>query len=164
MGYIEILVPEHEYETLEKDCPFVFEIASESRILPYPGNTKDSECWFNILYPNQKATIYCSYGTIDNNLQNYLNDSHELVYKHVIKSSAINESYVHDTVQRVFGTMYELKGDVASPFQFYLTDSTKHFFRASLYFDYKANYDSVAPILNYLQEDMEHIVQSFKWK
>ncbi len=113
---------------------------------------------------NLQATVYCTYSSLKNNLENYLNDSHELVYKHVIKSSAINESYVNDTINRVFGTMYELKGDVASPFQFYLTDSTSHFFRASLYFDYKPNYDSIAPILTYLQEDMIHLVETFKWQ
>lgn len=164
MGYIQLIAPEHDYTNYKNDCPFTFEIAKEAVALPYPGDPKEYYCWFNIKYPHHQATIYCTYAQLKGNLAQYLDDSHELVYKHVIKSNAINESYVSDSLNRVFGTLYELKGDVASPFQFFLTDSTTHFFRASLYFDYKANYDSVAPILNYLQEDMIHIVETFKWQ
>ena len=34
-------------------------------------------------------------------------------------------------------SVFELQGEVPSQFQFYTTDSTKHFFRGALYFPHR---------------------------
>jgi len=59
---------------------------------------------------------------------------------------------------------YDLKGNVASQSQFYVTDSTRHFLSGALYFETKPNYDSILPAINYIQKDMMHLIESLRWK
>jgi len=53
---------------------------------------------------------------------------------------------------------------VATPYQFFLTDSTHHFFRGALYYDATPNQDSLAPVNAFLLEDIQHILNTFRWK
>jgi gliding motility-associated lipoprotein GldD len=65
----------------------------------------------------------------------------------------------------VFGLVYEISGsDAASTYQFYLTDSTKNFVRGALYFDLVPNNDSLAPVIDFLKKDVEHMITTFRWK
>ena len=62
-------------------------------------------------------------------------------------------------------TTYHLKGqNVASTYQFWATDSTRHFLRGSLYIDCTPNNDSLAPVLTYIQEDINHLIESIRWR
>ena len=54
--------------------------------------------------------------------------------------------------------------EAASPFQFYLTDSVDHFVRGALYFNVVPNNDSLAPVIDYLKDDMRHMIETFEWK
>ena len=58
----------------------------------------------------------------------------------------------------------EVKGNVASPAQFYVTDSVNHFLTGSLYFLAKPNYDSILPAADYLQKDIKRIMETVTWK
>ena len=62
------------------------------------------------------------------------------------------------------GMAFEIDGPVATPYQFYLTDSTNHFFRAALYFNAKVNPDSTKPVFDFLKKDIEHMQSTFVWK
>jgi gliding motility-associated lipoprotein GldD len=53
---------------------------------------------------------------------------------------------------------------VPSQFQFYVTDSTTHFLRAALYFRTALKNDSLAPVINYMKEDMLHMLETLEWK
>ena len=59
--------------------------------------------------------------------------------------------------------MYDYEGTTATALQFYLTDSTKHFIRGALYFHSEVN-DSIAPISDFLKQDMKILIESFRWK
>jgi gliding motility-associated lipoprotein GldD len=87
-----------------------------------------------------------------------------LVYKHVVKSSGIEEAIITDSTAGVFGMKYKIEGDAACPYQFYLTDNNQHFFRAALYFNFKPNYDSLYQVMNFLESDMDHMIETFEWK
>ena len=52
---------------------------------------------------------------------NYLNDK---IDEHKIKATAIEDYRIIDPEDKVFCTFFYLQGDVASPFQFYMTDSS----------------------------------------
>jgi gliding motility-associated lipoprotein GldD len=52
----------------------------------------------------------------------------------------------------------------ASPYQFYLTDSTTHWLRGSLYFDAIPNNDSLAPVIDFVKTDIQHIFETMHWK
>jgi gliding motility-associated lipoprotein GldD len=57
-----------------------------------------------------------------------------------------------------------LSGEVPSQFQFYITDSTRHFLRGALYFPTATKNDSLAPIINYIKQDMIHLLNTTRWK
>ena len=97
-------------------------------------------------------------------LSRYVNYSTDKVDEHKIKASSIEDLKILRPEDRVFGTFFELKGDVATPFQFYLTDSTSRFVSGVVYFNSVPNYDSLKPSLDYLKLDLMRMVNSFKWK
>ena len=45
-----------------------------------------------------------------------------------------------------------------------MTDSTEHFLRGALYFNVEPNNDSLAPVLTFIEEDVRHLVNTFRWK
>jgi len=45
-----------------------------------------------------------------------------------------------------------------------LTDSVKNFIRGALYFSSTPNADSLKPVQEFLQKDMEHLINTFRWK
>ena len=60
--------------------------------------------------------------------------------------------------------VYDIAGNTASSMQFYVTDSTHHFLRGSLYFNVAPNIDSMKIVVDFLKTDVLHMIQTFKWK
>ena len=56
--------------------------------------------------------------------RSYITDSRTLVYKHTVKAEGIEETPFINPGEEQFGMVYDLKGDVASAVQFFITDST----------------------------------------
>lgn len=162
-GYFRIDLPEKSYKKSPDRLPYSFEYPSYSVLVNDPEAEKDLY-WINVVFPKQKATIYISYKIIDNNLQEYTNDTRNFVYKHTIKADAISETPYVDKDKKVYGILYDIKGDAASNTQFYLTDSTKNFMRGALYFNTHPNKDSLAPVLKFINKDIEHLIETFEWK
>lgn len=162
-GYFNIEIPKPEYVKFDSACAYSFEVSKHAKMVPSP-DAKGKPCWFNIYYPKFDATVYLTYDPVKNDLKKYLDDSNELVYKHVVKSSGIQEALVMDTSAAVYGMKYKIEGDAACPYQFYLTDSTHHFFRAAMYFNFKPNYDSLSQVVDFIETDMDHMVETFEWK
>jgi gliding motility-associated lipoprotein GldD len=163
-GYVRITLPEKEYTPIETSCPYVFEIPTYSVFKPDIRPQSDS-CWFNIEYPQFKAQLYFSYKPIHGNLAQYLEDSRELTNKHISKASGIEETLVIIYERRVYGLLYTVEGNrAASPIQFHLTDSTDHFLRGALYFNVTPNNDSLAPVIDFLREDVLHLIETFNWQ
>ena len=101
----------------------------------------------------------------DTNLIDYMEDSRRFVLKHIPKASAIKDSLIYDMDRDMYGLLYEIRGvGAASPFQFFVTDSTTHFVRGALYFTVRPNNDSLGPVIDYLEQDIEHLLQTFRWK
>lgn len=158
-GYFRVALPEKTYSKLEKDYPFSFEYSSQSLILE---QQKDS-FWINIFYPYYKATFYITYKNVNNDIKALMEQSRKYAYKHAAKADAINEVIWVNDSSNVYGVLYDIKGNAASPINLYLTDSTKHFLSGALYFDVKPNKDSLAPIVAYLREDIVKMVESLEW-
>ncbi len=163
-GYFRIQLPVKKYIHLDSIYPFIIDYPAYSRIIADTSNNKE-KYWINIEFPQFKGRIYISYKHIQNNLSQYLEDSRNLVNKHIPKASQIEStSYVNDA-ERVYGLIYDIKGiGAASPFQFYVTDSTTHFVRGSLYFDVAPNNDSLQPVIDFIKKDIIHMINTFKWK
>jgi gliding motility-associated lipoprotein GldD len=172
-AYFRIATPDTAYIPFEKyqesdarpllsDYPYTFALSTNA--VPMPREEKGERYWLNIYYPSLDATIHCSYKPVRNNLRELTNDALELVYKNASHASAIPErEYAHPEAH-VYGVLFDLEGNTASSCQFFLTDSTRHFFRGSVYCNCLPNADSLAPVYEYLRTDVLHMIETFRWK
>ncbi len=164
-GYFRITLPQRNYQVFDSvSFPYQFQYPTYSFINTKNITNKETY-WINIEYPNFRGTVYCSYKKINNNLATLINDSHEFVAKHITKSNAIKDKVIMEPSKNKYGLIFELSGsETASPYQFYITDSTTHFFRGALYFNNKPNNDSLQPVIDFIKTDMEHLIETFQWK
>jgi gliding motility-associated lipoprotein GldD len=162
-GYFRIDFPEKNYRLYDSLCPYSFEIPSYARLVK--DNHKGAEdCWWNLEFPKFNATIYLSYKAVNNNINKYLDDSHDFANRHQIKATGLDEVAIIRDKAKVYGLLFEISGNTASSLQFYLTDSTKHFLRGSLYFNSVPNSDSLKVVVDFLKSDMLHLIQTTSWK
>ena len=162
-AFYRLTFPEKKYKVYESDCPFTFEIPVYSSI--ETDKSKNTEpCWINLVYPLYKAQLHISYKEVLHNLPQYLDDSRELAIRHQVKASGLEEQVILNKKEKVYGLLYEIAGNSASSVQFYVTDSTHHFLRGSLYFDCPPNIDSLKIVIDFLHKDVEHLIETFKWK
>jgi len=162
-GYPRIQLPEKAYQSFDSTCPFQFKYPTYAKIIP-DTNTSQYPCWMNIWYKPLGAKLYLSYRSFDNlkQLNKYREDARTFVYKHTVKATDIQENrIVRDSSSGIF---YELGGNTATAIQFFVTDSTRHFLRGSLYFDAKPNRDSLRPAIQFLREDILKMVHTLQWK
>ena len=88
-----------------------------------------------------------------------------MLTKHLQKASGIRDSLIINDEHKVYGMLIEMDGStVATPLQFYLTDSTHNFVRGALYFNFLPNNDSMQPVINYIRQDIDQIIRTFEWK
>ncbi|MDR1501552.1 MAG: hypothetical protein LBT43_03740 [Prevotella sp.] len=139
----------------------------------YPANAHieevrkndESGFWFNISYPEYDAILYCTYFPVDKRkLSGALEDSYQLAYSQALKANGIQQFLFTDSLHHTSGIIYDVKGSVASPIQFYLTDNASNFLRGSLYFNQQVNADSIAPVVGFLREDIVALMESLEWK
>ena len=163
-GYFRIDLPEKKYQDFDTTYPFTFEYPVYAIISP-DKNAANEPYWINIDYPLFKGRIHISYKAVNNNLSKYTEDAHELVMKHIPKASAIEEIRIDNEQADVHGLIYNIKGSgTASVYQFFITDSTNHFVRGALYFNVLPNNDSLAPVIDFVKSDIQHMLESFRWK
>ena len=163
-GYYRIDFPDKEYRLFDSICPFTFEYPVYGTLIP--DNRPNSEpYWFNIHFPKYKGTIYLTYKKIDNDFDRFFEDNWKLIYANIAqKADAV---YPHEDANpelKVYGTIYDIKGNAASSVQFFVTDSVTNFLRGSLYFWAKPNQDSLAPAITFFREDIIHLMESIRWK
>ena len=150
-GYFRIELPEQEYQLYTAACPFSFEYAKSDNIVKdMTPNAPD--CWFDIIYPSLNGEINISYKPLAslNDLGRFREETYLMSYKHAVIASAIQEKVINKPNKKVYGIIYEVGGNAASSFQFFLTDSAQHFVRGSIYFNSVPNVDSIAPVAAFL--------------
>ena len=162
-GYFRISFPEKSYKPLEMALPYYFQIPTYS-ITGRDSINLNQPNWITIQVPANHAQIHLSYKEINNNLGIYIEESRNLAYKHSQKASSIDEQLFINPSKKVYGTIYNIKGNAASPMQFYLTDSIKHFLRGSLYIKEVPNIDSLQPVIGFLTQDVLELIKTTEWK
>ena len=163
-GYFRIKTPEKSYVKLDTNLAYSFDYPDYT-VITNDYITKDKHNWINVFYPDFKGTLHLSYKEVNDNLPKLIKDAHEFVDKHIPKANAIERrKFINDSAN-VYGLVYEIKGTgAATPFQFYLTDSSKHFVRGALYFNTKPNNDSLSPVIQYIEQDINKMIETFHWK
>ena len=158
LGYFRIDSSEKTYSIFNSNCSFNFLRASDTKIIQ-----DKNDCWYNIEYARHNATIHLTYKTLNTNLGNIIEESHKLAYDHAVRSDGIIEKEYRNDKNRVYGILYDIHGNSASNLQFFVTDSTNHFLRGSLYFNTIPNSDSLQPIKQHIKEDLQVLIESLKW-
>lgn len=160
-GYHRIELPEHNFQFFEKNCPFKFPFSTSAEI-----KSEKENCWFDIYYPNLNGEINMTYKALESpeKFKKYAEDTYELTFTHTKKASAIEESIIKKADKKVYGILYNVSGNAASPIQFFLTDSFNHFLRGSVYFNCAPNPDSLAPLVDFMNKDVLKLIEDFEWK
>ena len=168
--YPRVDFPSKNYKLFTNDdCPFsmnvpiYFQYKKDSLSLE---ENVDTDCWFDLWCEPLNASFHLSYLNINSRKEYdaYINDAFELADKHNVKANYRDEHEIRIPDKEVYGLIFEIDGPVATPFQFFLTDSTQHFLRGSLYFGAKVNRDSIAPVYSFIKEDFDLMLESFLWK
>lgn len=163
-GYFRIDLPEHGYSKFESECNIEMDIPNYAKIEMFEDRISPDSCWFNIHMPKLKATVYCTYFAVENDFDKLVKDAYGFAAKHEMKATALKRTLINDSENKLYGIIYDIEGNAASQVQFFLSDSTKHFFRGSLYFNSRPNPDSLAPVLSFVREDIDRMVRSVRWK
>lgn len=167
-GYFRIQLPEKKYQSFNTATyPYQFEYpvyAAVSKDSTFFGDETENPWWMNINYPQFNASMYISYKELSKyDLQKLINDAYNLTNKHSVKANDIRDSLVKNQ-NGVYGVFFRVGGDVATKYQFFLTDSIKHFVRGALYFDSTPNADSLQPVSDFLAADMIRLIDSWQWR
>lgn len=186
-GYFKIDFPEKKYQLFnDSSFPYSFEYPVYANIVKdstYFDVNPENEYWRNIDFVNFNAKIFLSYKAIGgkalykvktadgkykdslgiNVYDKMINDAYNLTNKNEDVATSKKDS-LFKTPNNVSGLLFKLGGNAATQRQFFMTDTTKNFIRGALYFYASPNADSVKPVVDFLQKDIDHIISTFKWK
>lgn len=156
--------PEHTYRPYLSPQNFSFSLAD----LYMPKTFEQAKSNYSVqeidLGPiNGTLFLYYLRLSSKDSLSEIINFANDKVDEHKIMADKIDFEQIIEPQKSVFGTFFELKGNVATNFQFYLTDSSQHFLRGEILLNCRPNYDSLRPTLQYLKTDLQTLIKSFKW-
>jgi gliding motility-associated lipoprotein GldD len=169
-GYPRIIFPTGTYQTFDlPGFPYTFEYPTYAQVIRdtvFFNEPTENPYWINIDFPSLGGKIYISYKIIgaQYSLKRLMEDAFQMTYKHSVRADFINEKEYINNERKVYAVFFDVGGDAATAKQFYATDSTNHFLRGALYFDVRPNADSLKPVNDFLQQDMQHIIQTLRWR
>ncbi|GJM31773.1 MAG: gliding motility lipoprotein GldD [Saprospiraceae bacterium] len=167
-GFPRVVYPEKSYQSFDKDyCSFTFDYPTYAVIqqdTSFFGETPAHPCWFDIYFPDFDSRLHCSFYPIskEKDFSTLKKDAFEMADWHNKRANYIDEIPINLNNQ-VSGFIFEMQGPAASPIQFYLTDSTRHFMRGALYFNTQTRPDSLAPVYLFLKNDVFKMIETFRW-
>ena len=168
-GYYKIEFPQKQYRTFDQPgYPYTFEYPVYGQITKdslFFDQKAENPYWLNIDFPQFSGRIHISYKVVGrNNFDSLVNDAFTMSYKqHTYKASAI-EPQPFTTPNGVEGVYFTLKGNTATANQFFATDTMRHFLRGALYFSATPNEDSIRPVNNFLKADLQHLINTLRWR
>lgn len=161
-----IELPQHEYRKIQNDhTPYSFEYSAEADLLDDTIGIHE-EHWKKLIYKNFGSEVDITYKSINGSrerLDSLIRDSYKLVDEHNVKAQGID----YKTITLTNGypaTIFTIKGEVPTTFQFYTHDSTNHFLRCSLYFKTALRNDSLKPVIDFCISDMYHMMNTLEWQ
>ena len=171
-GYFRVELPEKKYQLFdEPGYPYSFEYpvyAQVTKDSTFFGDETENPWWLNIDVPRLSGRIYISYKAVGlngkNKFDSLVNDGFKMAYKqHTDVSTGITDTRIQ-TPNGIGGMYFSLAGNTATANQFFLTDTNKHFLRGALYFDATPNEDSLSVVNDFLKKDLEHLINTLRWR
>ncbi len=185
-GYFKVDFPERKYISFKQEgFPYTFEYPVYANIIKdstYFDSNPENPYWINIDFPQFGGRIFLSYKIIGgkaiykikkadgtyidsaaiNVFDKMVNDAFNLTNKNQAITNSIKDSVMH-TANGVTGVFFKVGGNAATAKQFFLSDTTKNFIRGALYFDVTPNADSLRMAQDFLQADIDHMINTFRW-
>jgi gliding motility-associated lipoprotein GldD len=164
-GYNRIDLPGHEYQSLEENHPYWFEYSKNAIIQPDTFGQAEPH-WIIVYYPELDARIQLTYKPLNGDLtklSRHVDDAYKLAGKHHVKADSQEEMLVQLPGGKK-AVVIELNGEVPSHYQFYLTDTSRHFLRGAMYLMQPTLNDSLTPVVDYIKEDCRHLLETLTWK
>lgn len=164
-GYNRIDLPPHEFRSLPDSFPYSFMFSKHAKIVK-DSSWISERYWIDLVYPEMGANIQVTYKPVNNKqdlAKEFITDSYRLTSQHNVKAYAIEEKIL-ELPNGDYASVTELEGEVPSQFQFHVSDSTRHFLRGALYFKTSTKNDSLAPVIQYLKEDILYMLQTLEWE
>lgn len=158
--YLRLDFPDKNYSEYSDDCGFKFDVPEYFTVKDAAG----TPCNKDIDFGPMNGVMYLSYIKMDTTIDTYIDYVYNKVGEHKIKATNIEDTTFLMKDKRVFGTLFELQGNVATPIQFYVTDSTDRFMSGIVYFNSVPNYDSIKPILNFVKRDIVNMITTTEWQ
>lgn len=186
-AYFNVDFPAHIYQKFDTlDYPYSFEYPVYAHIIrdtTFFDVKPENDYWINIDFPQFNARIFLSYKIIGgkvmlkkqmsngsyldsagvNRFDLLVNDAYKLTNKNSEIATSISDSFMV-TPNNISGVFFKVGGNAATARQFFLTDSTRNFIRGALYFSSSPNADSLRPVHDFFQQDILHLINTFKWK
>ena len=167
-GFFKILFPEKQYTSFNKEgYPYSFEYPVYADVIKdstFFGEDTENPWWINVNFPQFNGKIFISYKEIGKNtLAKLIADAYTLTNKHTVKATGKEDSLMVNQYG-VHGVFFKVLGDVATSYQFFLTDSVHHFLRGAMYLEATPNSDSAKPVNDFILQDMKHLISTFNWK
>ena len=98
--------------------------------------------------------------SIEESLQNF----YMFLEPHRKKSNQTSVKEFVSADNKRFAKVFEMRGPVASPLQYYVTDSINNFLFGSMNLTEKSDYDSIYPSVMYVKNDIFSIIESVNWE
>lgn len=164
-GYFRIATPEPNYITWDSLIPFTFQYneSAQFSILKQEGKNY----WMDLHYPQYNASLKMTLVSLKNDLREHVVNEERMLMFHVEKRKAddIQYSVILDPQAKLYGQLYDIVGkEAATPLKFWVTDSVNYYVRATLYFNFVPNNDSLEPVIKYLKSDVLKMIDTWKWK
>ena len=166
-AYPRVYYPTKSYTIFDTNSPYSFQYPNYAKVVNLKEDEKGWQpYWYNINYLPFNATLHLSYKSFKNRTEfdSMFDDTRKLAYKHTIKADEIEEIDIMIQNSNTSGIIYDLKGNTATNLNFYITDGKKHFVRGALYFNSKTTNDSIAPVFQFLRQDVLKMIETVKWK
>lgn len=167
-SFPRIIYPERTPVALGPDfCQFNFTFPDYAKVEQkelFFDEAPADPCWFDLNLEPFNGRIHFSYYPIKDKAdwEHKRDQAFDLAGFHNKRASNIKEIRINSRPD-LGGMVFDINGPAASPYQFFLTDSTQHFVRGALYFNTKSRPDSLKPIIDFVVEDINSMIESFEW-
>lgn len=162
-GFHRIELPEKKYTNYQKEnCPFTFDYPAFGEI----SYNDPDPCWMDIYFRPFHCNWHFTYRKLNGSAELRSKEYEEyrrLIYKHTVKATQIKEAIIE--TPRLKGVLFEVYGNVPTSAQLFLTDiENKHALEVSFYFYTAVKNDSLAPVIQYMKEDLLRLAETVRWE
>ena len=177
-AYLRIDMPEHNYIAVDSlrlpdslggktlALPYCFEMNTRAQISQASQNRQRTGLIIN--YPEWKGDVemVCTHIDGSDDLDELMTIVHRNLEREHQKASGDDDVFAIDVPENnVHATIWQVNGrDVACTYLFTVTDSTDHFLFGNVIINQVPNNDSLAPMLEYMRADVDHLIGTLHWR